>query len=65
VCKLGRQRNLAGPLEAISAYTMKHPPKQFTDDKAREMLEAFIANESTPASYEPASKDAPESIPAE
>ena len=45
VCKLARDRKLAGPLEAISAYAMKHPPKQFTDDQARTMLEDFIADQ--------------------
>ncbi len=44
-CKLGRDRGLAGPLREISAYTMKHPPQQFTDAAAREMLEQFIAAE--------------------
>jgi len=48
-CKLGRDRGVAGPLEAVSAYTMKHPPIQFTDSKAREMLEEFIANGKAPA----------------
>ena len=48
-CKVGRDRGLAGPLEAISAYTMKHPPVQYVDSKAREMLEAFILNGSAPA----------------
>jgi len=47
VCKLARQRKLAGPLLEISAYTMKHPPHQFTDDRARQMLEEFLNN--TPA----------------
>ncbi len=42
-CKLARLVGLAGPLEAISAYTMKHPPTQFTDAQAHEMLETFIA----------------------
>lgn len=42
-CKLARDNGLAGPLEAISAFSMKHPPVQFTDAKAREMLEQFIA----------------------
>jgi len=65
VCKLARERNLAGPLEAISAYAMKHPPRQFTDDRAHQMLEEFIADESTPAAYAPSTTDAPESIPAE
>jgi len=41
--KLGRESGLAGPLEAVSAYTMKHPPVQYTDAQARQMLEEFIA----------------------
>ncbi len=59
-CKLARDRGLAGPLEAISASTMKHPPIQFTDSKAREMLEEFIG-ENAPANkgkYMPASQTA-------
>ncbi len=61
-CKLAREANLSGPLEAISAYTMKHPPKQYTDAAAHEMLEAFIAA-NTPApptigSYQTAAKAA-------
>ena len=46
VCQLARERGIAGPLEAISAYTMKHPPKQFTDNEARIMLDAFIEGNS-------------------
>jgi myo-inositol-1-phosphate synthase len=42
-CRLARSKGLSGPLEAVSAYTMKHPPKQFTDNEAHEMLEEFIA----------------------
>jgi myo-inositol-1-phosphate synthase len=41
-CKLARIHKLAGPLEAISSYTMKHPPTQFPDYHARDMLNAFI-----------------------
>jgi len=48
-CKLARDRSLAGPIEAISAYTMKHPPVQYTDAKAREMLEEFIRENTAPA----------------
>ena len=48
-CKLARERGLAGPLEAISAFTMKHPPTQYTDTKAREMVEQFIAETAKPA----------------
>lgn len=40
--KLALERRVAGPLHAVSAYTMKHPPQQFTDNEAREMLEQFI-----------------------
>ena len=42
-CKVARDRKLAGPQTPISAYTMKHPPVQYTDAKARELLEEFIA----------------------
>ncbi len=42
-CKLARTHRLAGPLNAVCAYTMKHPPVQYTDTQAHEMLEAFIA----------------------
>jgi myo-inositol-1-phosphate synthase len=35
-------RGLAGPIAAPSAYFMKSPPKQFTDDEARRMTEEFI-----------------------
>ena len=42
ICKIARERNIAGPLYEISACTMKHPPRQFTDSQAHEMLEQFI-----------------------
>ncbi|MGH2461398.1 MAG: inositol-3-phosphate synthase [Chloroflexota bacterium] len=45
--KLALDRKLAGPLLAPSAYFMKSPPKQFTDAKARQLVEEFI-RESTP-----------------
>jgi len=41
--KLARDRGLGGPLEAISACTMKHPPKQYRDSDARAMLDRWIA----------------------
>ncbi len=47
-CKLARDRGLAGPLDAVSAYTMKHPPVQYTDSQAYRMLEDFIAEVSAP-----------------
>lgn len=42
-CRLARDRGLAGPLEAVSAFTMKHPPVQHTDAEALRMLEDFIS----------------------
>ncbi|HXY72509.1 MAG TPA: hypothetical protein VEM41_08195, partial [Actinomycetota bacterium] len=33
---------VAGPLIGPSAYFMKSPPVQFSDDMAREMVEEFI-----------------------
>lgn len=42
-CKLALDRNIGGQLTSISAYTMKHPPEQFTDDEARDMVDEFIA----------------------
>lgn len=41
-CKLALDRGIGGALTSISAYTMKHPPQQFPDEKAREMVEEFI-----------------------
>jgi myo-inositol-1-phosphate synthase len=43
--KLALDRGLSGPLYAPSSYFMKTPPKQFKDDQAREMTEAFIRGE--------------------
>ena len=40
--KLALNRKQGGILEAPSAYFCKHPPQQFTDDEAFQMLEAFI-----------------------
>ncbi len=43
--KLALNRGLSGPLPAPSAYFMKTPPVQYTDDQARQMVEAFVAGE--------------------
>jgi myo-inositol-1-phosphate synthase len=40
--KLALDRNISGPLIAPSSYFMKSPPKQFKDEVAREMTEAYI-----------------------
>ena len=42
-CKLALDRGLTGALVAPSAYFMKSPPIQYTDDEARQMVEEFIA----------------------
>ena len=41
--KIGLDRGIGGSLEGPSAYFMKSPARQFTDDEAREMVEAFAA----------------------
>ncbi len=43
--KLALDRGLSGPIIAPSSYFMKTPPKQFKDEIAREMTEAFIKGE--------------------
>jgi myo-inositol-1-phosphate synthase len=40
--KIAMDRGVSGPLIGPSAYLMKTPPKQFRDNIAREMTEAFI-----------------------
>jgi len=40
--KLAKDRGIGGPLLSISAYTMKHPPEQYPDWKARQMTIEFI-----------------------
>ncbi len=40
--KLAMDRGIAGPLIGPSAYFMKSPPVQFSDDAARDMVEEFI-----------------------
>ena len=40
--KLALKRGESGVLYTPSAYFMKHPPKQFTDDEAYQLIENFI-----------------------
>ena len=42
-CKLGLDRGLGGTLTGPASYFMKSPPKQIADDKARLLVEDFIA----------------------
>ena len=41
-CKLAMDAGISGALEAPSSYFMKSPPRQFTDDVARRLVEEFI-----------------------
>ena len=43
--KLALDRGLSGPIYGPASYFMKTPPKQFRDDIAREMTEAYIRGE--------------------
>jgi len=47
-CQVARERGQGGPLESVSAYLMKHPPRQMPDDQARESVEQFIAGAIVP-----------------
>jgi len=44
-CKLALDRGLSGAIEGPSAYFMKSPPVQYTDDQARQLVEAFARGE--------------------
>jgi myo-inositol-1-phosphate synthase len=43
-CKVALERGEGGALIGPSAYFCKHPPKQFNDDTAAQMVEEFIAD---------------------
>jgi myo-inositol-1-phosphate synthase len=46
--KLACDRGISGTLEGPSAYLMKSPPVQYSDNVAHEMTEAFIKPDATP-----------------
>jgi myo-inositol-1-phosphate synthase len=41
-CKIAMDRGIKGALPAPSAYLMKSPPEQWSDEEARRRLEQFI-----------------------
>ena len=41
--KIARERKIKGPLFSVSAYLMKHPPKQYSDSAAQKMVQEFIS----------------------
>jgi len=43
--KIALDRGLGGPILSAAAYFMKSPPVQYSDDEARDAVEAFIADE--------------------
>jgi myo-inositol-1-phosphate synthase len=43
--KLALERGIGGPLDDVSAVTMKHPPKQYRDSEALERLDRWIAGQ--------------------
>jgi len=46
--KVGLERGVGGPLEAVSAYYMKTPPVQMRDSEARDRCDAFIDGKDDP-----------------
>jgi myo-inositol-1-phosphate synthase len=41
-CKIALDRGKGGPLYSPAAFFMKHPPRQYTDEQAYQMVEEFI-----------------------
>ncbi|MDD5666715.1 MAG: hypothetical protein PHS26_05325, partial [Actinomycetota bacterium] len=44
-CKLAMDRGMSGALLGPSAYFMKSPPVQYSDDMAKQMVEDFITSQ--------------------
>jgi myo-inositol-1-phosphate synthase len=40
--KIAKDRGIGGPILSASSYLMKSPPEQYSDDQARDAVEAFI-----------------------
>lgn len=43
-CKLARDAGMAGPIDPVSAWCMKHPPRQMYDREARLAFEEFVTD---------------------
>ena len=43
--KIALDRKIGGPLYSVSSYLMKHPPKRFSDEEAKENCEKLIKGE--------------------
>jgi myo-inositol-1-phosphate synthase len=55
--KLALNNGITGTLEGPSAYLMKSPPVQYTDDAARELVEDFITQNARSAAKAPAAEE--------
>jgi myo-inositol-1-phosphate synthase len=53
--KIALDKGIGGPLHGPSAYFMKSPPVQYSDNEAREMVEAFAKGESVEIKSGPSS----------
>jgi myo-inositol-1-phosphate synthase len=51
--KLALDNGISGPLEGVSAYFFKHPPVQFPDNVARQMVEEYLQKCSMPSKVIP------------
>jgi myo-inositol-1-phosphate synthase len=58
--KLALDRGISGTLEGPSAYFMKSPPVQHSDDDARELVEAFIRGDNAALGGEPRRAERPD-----
>ncbi|MFC2014683.1 inositol-3-phosphate synthase [Chloroflexota bacterium] len=61
-CKLALDRGVMGALTAPSAYFMKSPPIQYTDDEAHRMVEEFIAIDQSEKIAPPLKKNAKKTV---
>ncbi|MBI4549539.1 MAG: inositol-3-phosphate synthase [Candidatus Omnitrophica bacterium] len=62
--KIARQRGLRGPLEGVSAYYMKHPPRQMDDAQARLETERFLQGEAEEVTLLPSADEGRARVPA-
>jgi len=40
--KVARDEGMAGPIYSVSAFTMKHPPIQMTDEEAYKIIQDYL-----------------------
>jgi myo-inositol-1-phosphate synthase len=51
--KIALDNGISGPLEGVSAYFFKHPPVQYPDSVARQMVEEYLQEYSMPSKVVP------------